>query len=128
MLETQHLLYHSNKISFILWHLPWRLQSLIFHKTFHVVHDFFIYSFIFFILYNISCGLSFGSCKYLLVSHIQVLEFFLAKCKNLIFSSNIKVFFASLPASCCFHSLRIAMLSYVSFQNDVRIAFHFKAK
>ena len=52
----------------------------------------------------------------------------LIKSLHQIFSSNFKVFYASLTASCCFDSLDIAMLNYVSFQNDVRIAFHFKTK
>ena len=60
MLEAQHLLYNSYKISFILWC----------YKTFHVVHEFSIH----FLKYLLK--LSFRSCKYLLVSYIQVFNFF----------------------------------------------------
>ena len=51
--------------------------SLIFHKTFHVVHEFSFHS--------LKClpQLSFQSCKYLLVSYIQVLEFFFGKVQKL---------------------------------------------
>ena len=110
MLEAHYLLYHLSYLSCGTCHGDY--VSLIFHKTFHVVHKF-----------------SFHSLKYLLQLSFRscFLHLLWAKSKNLIFSSNVKVFFVSLLADAS-HGLDIAMLNYVSFQNDIRIAFQFKTK
>ena len=83
MLEAQNLLYHSNKISFVLWSTcHGRYASLIFHKTIHVIHKFCFH----FLKYLLQ--VSFRSCKYLLVSYTQVLDVLWPDPKTFFFSSN----------------------------------------
>ena len=70
MLEARHLLYHSNKISFILWYLPWRLCFFDFSQNISCCSRIFFHS----LKYLLQ--LSFWSSKYLLFSCVKVLDFF----------------------------------------------------